>query len=206
MLNLFRPGGVWLLGLFGLLQRRSWASFGSFLPGGVRLLGLLRLHWPRRRWRLLPEFHAEEHFNSDVIRSRVGGFDPLRLEVAFLLDVPISEVSIPKVLISIVLVLGEGVVDILIVVVTYVIAVIDTAVAKVMKEARVFWRLTRARFSSSGGGSRACLFVAASSWRSWSAVLACERGGVSVLAVHDGASGAVSLAAQRRAGPIRVLR
>ena len=124
----------------------------------------------------------------------------------FFLNVSIFEVSIPEVLISDVLVLGVGVADITIVVVAYVIAVIDTAAAKVMKGARVFWRLACARSSSGGGGFQVRLFVAASSRRSWHVVLACKWGGMSVLAVQDGASGAVSLAAQRRAGPIRVLR
>ena len=117
----------------------------------------------------------------------------------FFLDVSISEVSIPEVLISDVLVLGEGVADISIVVVAYVIA--DTAVAKVMREARVFWRLTRARSPSGGGGFRARLFAADASWRSWRVVLACEWGGVPVLAVHDGAYGAWQMA-----GPICVMR
>ena len=127
---------------------------------------------------MLPVSHTGEKFDSDIVRSCVGGVVCLRFGFVFFTDVSIvevpisevsevlisevsiSEVSISEVLITDVLAICEGVVDVAIVVVTYVIAVIDTAVAKVMEEARVFWRLVCAR-SPSGAG---VLEPASSSW------------------------------------------
>ena len=97
--------------------------------------------------------HAGEKLDSEVVRPRVGGIVPLRFKVVFSPEISIVEVLIPEVSISDVLAFLEGVVNFSIVVVTYVIAVIVTAVAKVVNEARVFWRLACTRSSSFGGGS-----------------------------------------------------
>ena len=78
---------------------------------------------------MLPASRAGEQFDPDVARSRVGDVVPLRLEVTLFLDVSIPEGSISEVSISDVLVFREGAVDVPIVVVKFVIAVIDTAVA-----------------------------------------------------------------------------
>ena len=143
---------------------------------------------------------AGEKFDSDVVWPRVGGVVHLRFGVVFFSDVSIVEVliskvsiykvSISKVSISDVLAIREGVVNVSIV--TYIIAVIDTAVAKVMEEARVFWPVACARSSSGGGGSRARLFVVNPwrVWRVWRVSLACMMRGPPVLAARDGVSGA----------------
>ena len=146
--------------------------------------------------------HTGEKFDSDVVRPRVGGVVHLRFGVVFFSDVsivmvPISKVSISEVLISEVLIsnvlaMPEEFVDVSIVVVTYVIPVIETAVAKVMEEARVFWRLACALSALGGEGSRARLFVVNPwrVWRVWRVSLACMMRGPPVLAARDGVSGA----------------
>ena len=121
---------------------------------------------------MLPVSHAGKKLDSEVVRPRVGGVVPLRFEVVFSPDIPLVEVLFSEVSISDVLAFLEGVVDVPIVVVTYVIAAIDTAVAKVVDEARVFWWLACRRSSSGGGGSRARLFVVIL-WQVWRVSLAC---------------------------------
>ena len=117
----------------------------SCWPGGERLLASLVLR-RRRFWHM---FSIREEFKSVVVRSsNFGGVVPLRFGSSFVFGVSISDV----------LVLDDAVADISIVVVAY----IDTAVAKVMMEYWVFWRLVRPRSSTGGGGFGARLFIAAS--------------------------------------------
>ena len=168
-------------------------SHVSFRLGSLRLLVSFKLH--RRRWRQCA-FHVWEELELDGVLSSAhigfGGVVPLRSAGAFVIEVSVTEVLV-----------RDDVVADVIVVVTYVVAVIDNAVAKVMEY--VLWRLL-ARSSSGGGGSWARLFFVASSlWRSWPAVLTGEQGGGPVLATCSWALVAASWTVMSVDVPARVL-
>ena len=98
-------------------------------------------------------------FEPEVVRSAghssVGGVVPL-----WIVSVEVLEVSISGVFFF------SGVfADVSIVVVAFVIAVIDTAVAKVVMNSRVFWQLACMRSFLGGGGFGARpFFVVSSPW------------------------------------------
>ena len=98
-----------------------------------------------------------------------------------------------------VLVFDDVFADVLIVVVSFVFAVVDVSVAKVMKS-RVFWRLSSGARSSSGCGGfeKICLFFVVAMWQSWRVVLTGEQGGRLVPAIHNWSTGTVPSASRRR--------
>ena len=129
----------------------------------VLLLVSIKLH--RRRYD-----HVREELESDVV------FGFLRSMGALVIEVPVSDVLVADV----------------VVVVRYVIAAIDTEVAKVLES--IFWRLACTRSSSGGGGSGACFFFTSSPWRLWPTILTGERSGGLVLATRGWAPGVASRA------------